>query len=64
MVVLAFSLPFPRNLWVRQGKIILGKFEDFLDKNQKIKERKDRFPVPVRFLSHPAFAKAAFDTLR
>ena len=42
LVILVFSLSFPRILWVRQGKKILGNFEVFLDKNQKTKEKKDR----------------------
>ena len=40
-----FSLSFPRILWVRQGKKILGNFEVFLDKNQKAKEKKDRVMI-------------------
>ena len=42
MVILVFSLSFPRILWVRQGEKILGNFEVFLDRNQKTKEKKDR----------------------
>ena len=42
LVILVFSLSFPRILWVRQGQKILGNFEVFLDKNQKTKEKKDR----------------------
>ena len=34
LVILRFSLSFPRILWVQQGKKILGNFEVFLDKNQ------------------------------
>ena len=40
LVILVFSLSFPRILWVRQGQKILGNFEVFLDKNQKTKEKK------------------------
>ena len=35
LVILAFSLSFPRILWVRQGQKFLGSFEVFLDKNKK-----------------------------
>ena len=35
LVILVFSLSFPRILWVRQGKKILGNFEVFLDTKPK-----------------------------
>ena len=40
LVILVFSLSFPRILWVRQGQKILGNFEVFLDKNQKPRKRR------------------------
>ena len=45
LVILVFSLSFPRILWVRQGQEILGNFEVFPAKNQKAKEKKDRVPL-------------------
>ena len=49
LVILVFSLSFPRILLVRKGQKILGNFLVFLDKNKKkTKEKKHPLRDPLR----------------